>query len=104
MLRPRAGRSDGALLERVGAVPRVEQPRHSTAPARVVDPSYDPACMQADPAVTGDPDADQLLNTDPLALLIGMQLTSRCSDEEKPQRPYASGCGISTRSRSSTPP
>ncbi len=24
--------------------------------------------------ITGDPEADELLNTDPLALLIGMQL------------------------------
>jgi uncharacterized HhH-GPD family protein len=30
--------------------------------------------MQGDLAVTGDPDADQLLNTDPLALLVGMLL------------------------------
>jgi uncharacterized HhH-GPD family protein len=30
--------------------------------------------MQGDLAVTGDPDADHLLNTDPLALLVGMLL------------------------------
>ena len=30
--------------------------------------------MQADLAVTGNPDADELLNTDPLALLLGMLL------------------------------
>lgn len=30
--------------------------------------------MQGDLAVTGDPAADELLNTDPLALLIGMLL------------------------------
>ena len=30
--------------------------------------------MQGDLAVTGDADADHLLNTDPLALLIGMLL------------------------------
>jgi uncharacterized HhH-GPD family protein len=30
--------------------------------------------MQGTLAVTGDPDADHLLNTDPLAVLIGMQL------------------------------
>ena len=30
--------------------------------------------MQGDLAVTGDPDADELLNTDPLALLMGMLL------------------------------
>jgi len=30
--------------------------------------------MQGDLAVTGDPDADRLLNTDPLAVVIGMLL------------------------------
>jgi hypothetical protein len=30
--------------------------------------------MQGDLAVTGNPEADRLLNTDPLALLIGMML------------------------------
>ena len=30
--------------------------------------------MQGDLYITGDPDADGLLNTDPLALLIGMLL------------------------------
>ena len=28
--------------------------------------------------ITGDPDTDGLLNADPLALLIGMLLSSRC--------------------------
>lgn len=30
--------------------------------------------MQGTLAVTGNPDADELLNTDPLALLLGMLL------------------------------
>lgn len=30
--------------------------------------------MQGNLAVTGDPEADELLNTDPLALVVGMLL------------------------------
>lgn len=35
---------------------------------------YDSASMQGTLFITGDPEADRLLNTDPLAVLLGMLL------------------------------
>ena len=49
--------------------------------------------MQGDIAVTGDPDADHLLNTDPLALLLGMLL-----DQQVPME-WAFGSPLKLRER-----
>ncbi|MFZ6005467.1 MAG: HhH-GPD-type base excision DNA repair protein [Actinomycetota bacterium] len=49
--------------------------------------------MQGDLAITGDPDADRLLNTDPLALMIGMLL-----DQQVPME-WAFGAPIKLQER-----
>ena len=41
--------------------------------------------MQGDLAVTGDPEADRLLNTDPLALLLGMLLDQHMQQRREGQ-------------------
>jgi hypothetical protein len=46
--------------------------------------------MQGDLSVTGNPDADKLLNSDPLALLLGMLLDQHMQ-KRRPEKP-ASGC------------
>ena len=43
-------------------------------PAPVDRVPCDHGAMQGDLAVTGNPEADRLLNTEPLALLLGMLL------------------------------
>jgi uncharacterized HhH-GPD family protein len=49
--------------------------------------------MQGDLFITGDPDADKLLNTDPLALLLGMLL-----DQQVPME-WAFGAPLKLRAR-----
>ena len=39
--------------------------------------------MQGDLAVTGKPDADELLNTNPLALLLGMLLDQHMQNRRR---------------------
>jgi hypothetical protein len=53
-------------------LPEVSTVVNETSPAD--HPAVGSAAMQGTLAITGDADADELLNTDPLALVLGMLL------------------------------